>query len=99
MDDHIIKTLTMRGSAFVKPCEQEVRNWYEKLLRVSRIFEEWMKVQTNWLYLLPILSSEDILIEMPEEERLFTCVNQVYCKYINVSPAIFDIFRSSIKFL
>lgn len=74
----------MRGSAFVKPCESEVRSWYEQLLRVSRIFEEWMKVQTNWLYLLPILSSADILIELPNEERLFTQVNQIYCKYINV---------------
>lgn len=74
----------MRGSAFVKPCEQEVRSWYEKLLRVSQIFDEWLKVQTNWLYLLPILSSKDILIEMPSEERLFFTVNEIYCKYIEV---------------
>lgn len=74
----------MRGSAFVKPCEHEVRNWYEKLLLVSQIFDEWLKVQTNWLYLLPILSSKDILVEMPNEERLFFRVNEIYCKYIEV---------------
>lgn len=84
LDDHIIKTLAMRGSAFVRPCEVEVRNWNEKLLRVSQIFDEWLKVQTNWLYLLPILSSKDILIEMPKEERLFSNVNEIYCKYIEV---------------
>lgn len=74
----------MRGSTFVKPCEHEVRNWYEKLLRVSQIFDEWLKAQTNWLYLLPILSSKDILVEMPNEERLFSRVNEIYCKYIEV---------------
>ncbi|XP_031627371.1 dynein heavy chain 12, axonemal [Contarinia nasturtii] len=85
LDDHIIQTLAMRGSAFVKPCERSVRNWYEKLLRVSHIFDEWLKVQTNWLYLLPILSSKDILVEMPNEERLFSRVNEIYCKYIEMA--------------
>lgn len=84
LDDHIIKTITMRGSTFVKPIEMEVRNWYEKLLRVGHIFDEWLKVQTNWLYLLPILSSADISSEMPNETKLFTQVNEIYCKYIDV---------------
>lgn len=99
LDDHIIKTLSMRGSAFVKPCEREVRNWYEKLLRVAQIFDEWLKVQTNWLYLLPILSSKDILIEMPNEERLFYTVNEIYCKYIEVNDFFFKCENlNSIKF-
>lgn len=89
LDDHIIKTLAMRGSAFVKPCEHEVRHWYEKLTRVSHIFDEWLKVQTNWLYLLPILSAKDILVEMPTEERLFSQVNEIYCKYIEVRSKLF----------
>lgn len=88
LDDHTIKTLTMRGSAFVKPCEEEVRAWYDKLIRVNRMFDEWLKVQTNWLYLLPILSSDDIRIQMPEECRLFDQVNKIYCKYIAVSQSM-----------
>lgn len=95
LDDHIIKTLAMRGSAFVKPYEHDVRNWYEKLLRVSQIFDEWLKVQTNWLYLLPILSLKDILVEMPTEERLFSQVNEIYCKYIEVNFNFLFLFSSS----
>lgn len=85
LDDHTIKTLTMRGSAFVKPCEGEVRAWYDNLIRVNRTFDEWLRVQTNWLYLLPILSSDDIRNQMPDEGRLFDQVNRIYCKYIGVS--------------
>lgn len=85
LDDHIIKTLAMRGSAFVKPFEVEVRNWYDQLMRVNRIFDEWMRVQTKWLYLLPILSSDrDIATELPDEQQLFIKVNEIYCKYVNV---------------
>jgi len=28
LDDHLTKTITMRGSAFVKPFESEVKSWY-----------------------------------------------------------------------
>lgn len=85
LDDHIIKTLAMRGSAFVKPFEVEVRNWYDQLMRVNRIFDEWMRVQTKWLYLLPILTSDkDIPIELPDEQQLFIKVNGIYCEYVNV---------------
>lgn len=86
LDDHIIKTLAMRGSAFVKPFEVDVRNWYDQLMRVNRIFDEWMRVQNKWLYLLPILSSDkDIATELPDERQLFIKVNEIYCKYVKVS--------------
>lgn len=78
LDDHIIKTLSMRGSAFVKPSETAVRNWYDKLTRVNKTLEEWGQVQGNWLYLLPIFSSKDIVAQMPEEGRLFTQVDSTY---------------------
>ncbi|XP_017137652.1 dynein heavy chain 12, axonemal [Drosophila miranda] len=80
LDDHILKTLTMRGSAFMKPCEEEVRAWYEKIMRVNETLDQWGKVQANYLYLLPIFSSKDIVAQMPEEGRLFTIVEQTYTR-------------------
>ncbi|CAG9798387.1 unnamed protein product [Chironomus riparius] len=82
LDDHLIKTLSMRGSAFVKPSEQEVKEWYDKLVRVQTTIEQWIKVQTNWLHLLPIFSSKDIVTQMPEEGRLFNQVDQIYKRYM-----------------
>lgn len=90
MDDHIIKTLTMRGSAFVKPCEQEVRDWYDKLVRVQKCIEEWGKVQSNWLYLLPIFSSKDIVAQMPEEGRLFAQVDQTFRRNMAVKFKVLE---------
>nr|CAD7457554.1 unnamed protein product [Timema tahoe] len=75
LDDHLIKTLTMRGSAFVKPFEAEIIDWYDKLVRMNKTIDEWGKVQSQWLYLLPIFSSKDIIAQMPQEGALFqVCV-------------------------
>lgn len=71
LDEHIIKTISIRGSAFVKPIVEEVKDWYVTVNRMNMTLEEWAKVQIQWLYLMPIFSSKDIVAQMPEEGALF----------------------------
>lgn len=71
LDDHFIKTILIRGSAFVKPIENEIKEWFDMVNRMNMTLEEWTKVQTQWLYFMPIFSAEDIVAQMPEEGDLF----------------------------
>ncbi|XP_050526602.1 dynein axonemal heavy chain 12 isoform X2 [Daktulosphaira vitifoliae] len=77
IDDHLIKTISMRGSAFVKPIAAEVKEWFDLINRINMTLEEWAKVQIKWLYLMPIFSSKDIVAQMPEEGALFTEVDTI----------------------
>lgn len=50
----------MIKSRYNEPFKEESMQFYEQLKSVSNILEEWLQLQSQWLYFLPIFESFDI---------------------------------------
>ena len=80
LDDHIVKTQTMRGSPYVKPIENEMKDWEYRLKYAQGLLDAIINCQRSWMYLEPIFGSEDIMRQLPTEARRFQSVDQLWRK-------------------
>lgn len=80
LDDHILKSQSMRGSPYIVALGSFATDWEEKLILMQDILDIWIQVQSTWMYLEPIFSSEDIMKQMPTEGRNFKNVDRIFRK-------------------
>jgi dynein heavy chain len=78
LDDHLIKTQSMRGSPFAKVFEKEIIEWEAWLQNCVKVIEAWVKVQGVWVNLESVFSSEDIMQQLPKEGQLFKQVDKAW---------------------
>lgn len=97
-DDHSIKILNMKGSVFVKPHEKEVAMFYGKIQRINETVDVWNKVQTDWVRLFPIFSTNNLKNVIPGESEIFNKVIIVYNEYIekiSENPNVMEIVETT----
>ena len=78
LDDHTIKVQGMRGSAYAKPFQRTISDLEHFLQSTQDIVDMWLKVQSHWLYLQPIMTAPDIARQLPAEGKSFAAVDNMW---------------------
>jgi dynein heavy chain, axonemal len=78
LDDHILKSQAMRGSPYIAALGAKATDWEDKLINMQDVLDTWLQVQSTWMYLEPIFSSEDIMRQMPTEGRNFKAIDKTW---------------------
>ena len=85
----------MRHSPYYKEFEEEASNWEDKLNRVHVLFDVWIDVQRQWVYLEGVFTGNaDIKHLLPIESSRFQNINTEFfalLKKVNKSPFVLDV--------
>lgn len=85
----------MRHSPYYKEFEEEASSWEDKLNRVHVLFDVWIDVQRQWVYLEGVFTGNaDIKHLLPLESSRFQNINSEFfavMKKVYKSPYVLDI--------
>ena len=87
----------MRHSPYYKEFEEEASSWEDKLNRVHVLFDVWIDVQRQWVYLEGVFTGNvDIKHLLPMESSRFQNINAEFfaiLKKVNKSPFVLDVLN------
>ncbi|KAI7899864.1 dynein heavy chain [Cokeromyces recurvatus] len=95
--EHINSLTAMKLSPYYKVFEEDAAAWEDKLNRIHVLFDVWIDVQRQWVYLEGIFSgSVDIKHLLPVETSRFQSINTEFLtvmKKVYKSPFILDVLN------
>lgn len=97
--DHLNSLQAMQNSPYYKVFEEESRSWQDKLNRMNTLFDTWVDVQRQWVYLEGVFSNNsDIQNILPVEASRFQNINSelfVIMRKVSKSPLVLDVLNIS----
>lgn len=93
--EHLNSLQAMRHSPYYKEFEEEASSWEDKLNRIHVLFDVWIDVQRQWVYLEGVFSGNtDIKHLLPTESMRFQNINTEFfamMKKVFKSPFVLDV--------
>jgi dynein heavy chain len=78
LDESLASVNTILGSRFVKPLRTEAEGWKKTLMYLSKVLDNWIFLQRQWIYLENIFSSGDIKKQLSAEAQKFEQVDRFF---------------------
>ncbi|KAM3424381.1 Dynein heavy chain, cytoplasmic [Cercospora zeina] len=95
--DHLNSLQAMRHSPYYKEFEEEASSWEDKLNRIHVLFDVWIDVQRQWVYLEGVFTGNaDIKHLLPVESSRFANINSEFMsvlKKVYRSPLVLEVLN------
>ncbi|KAH0018395.1 dynein heavy chain, partial [Aureobasidium melanogenum] len=95
--EHLNSLQAMRHSPYYKVFEEDASTWEERLNRVHLLFDVWIDVQRQWVYLEGVFTGNvDIKTLLPMESNRFNNINTEFLavlKKVYKSPLVLDVLN------
>eukprot|EP01012_Entosiphon_sulcatum_P030911 TRINITY_DN3847_c0_g1_i1.p1 TRINITY_DN3847_c0_g1~~TRINITY_DN3847_c0_g1_i1.p1 ORF type:complete len:4187 (-),score=787.17 TRINITY_DN3847_c0_g1_i1:47-10915(-) len=86
LDEHLnITQQQLSFSPFKAYFTDQIDKWESQLNLMAEILEQWLECQRSWLYLEPIFTSEDIVVQLPVLAKKFEKVDRTWRKIMNMA--------------
>ncbi|OHT09327.1 Dynein heavy chain family protein [Tritrichomonas foetus] len=76
IEDSIVVLSSLNSNRFVGRFKKDVELWMKKLTTSSTVINEWLQVQSMWIYLEAVFSGGDIAKYMTHETKAFSQINK-----------------------
>jgi dynein heavy chain 1 len=95
--EHLNSLQAMRHSPYYKEFEEEASSWEDKLNRIHVLFDVWIDVQRQWVYLEGVFTGNaDIKHLLPVESSRFANINSEFMnvlKKVYRSPLVLEVLN------
>ncbi|KAI4119433.1 MAG: hypothetical protein LQ345_000679 [Seirophora villosa] len=95
--EHLNSLQAMRHSPYYKEFEEDASGWEDKLNRIHVLFDVWIDVQRQWVYLEGVFTGNaDIKHLLPIESSRFQNINSEFyalLKKVYKSPLVLDVLN------
>jgi len=80
LEDSQMTLGSMASNRYSAPFREDVNGWITKLSTVSEIVEQWLMVQSMWMYMEAVFSGGDIVKQLPLEAKRFQNIDKSFMK-------------------
>lgn len=80
LEDSQMTLGSMASNRYSAPFRDEVQAWIGKLSTISELLEQWLMVQSMWMYMEAVFSGGDIVKQLPQEAKRFQNIDKNFMK-------------------